>query len=249
MAVDVSAAGTPARETSLERNGRFAVGIATAMLAVNLIGFGPTLYAREFFDVPKIPFYLYAHGALGTAWFIVVIAQANLIARRRVGTHRRLGWLGLGLIVAVLALGVYTSTNMVYRNAALGATSEADIRLYVAVTSADLAGFILIPALIALAIAFRRRLDFHMRFILFVTLELMGPAVARIASWFGEIPNPVVPILILGFIVAMGVHDVRTQRRLHPATILGTVLMIVVIASVRLSGLPDAWVAYRLAHT
>ena len=236
------------RGTSFELNGRFAVGMAVAMLAVNVIGFGPTLYLRAAFDVPKIPFYLYAHGAVGTAWFVLVIAQARLIGTRQVRKHRKLGWLGVGLAALLLMLGVYTSTHMVSRNAALGAVSEADIRLYGVVTSADLAGFIIIPTLIALAILFRRRIDVHMRLMLLATLEMLGPATTRIASWFGEIPNPVIPIVLLGFVAAMGIHDVRARGRVHPATALGTLFLLAVILGVRLSGVGPAIVAHRLAH-
>jgi hypothetical protein len=57
---------------SRARDARFAVQLALAMLAINLIGFGPTLYLRPLFDVPPIPLYLHIHGILGTAWFALL---------------------------------------------------------------------------------------------------------------------------------------------------------------------------------
>ena len=234
---------------SVDENRKFAVRMAAAMLAVNVVGFVPTLYFRPFFDVPTIPFYLYAHGVVGTAWFVLVLAQALLIDNRLLRTHRALGWLGVCLAAIVLALGVYTSTNMVPRHSALGAVSEADVRLYGFVTSGDLAGFINFPTFIALALAFRRRsMDVHMRLMLLATLSILGPAVSRIASWFGEIPNPIIPVVMLGFVAFLAIHDLRSRGRLHPATVLGVLFMVAVSLGVRLSGIASAIVAHRLGH-
>ena len=115
---------------SLELNKRFAVGMAVAMFLVNFAGFVPTFFLRPFFDVPQIPLYLYLHGVVGTAWFALVVTQAVLIANRQFTRHRQLGWIGVGLGVVLIGLGVYTSTHMVPRNAAAHPLSAADIELY-----------------------------------------------------------------------------------------------------------------------
>ncbi len=227
-------------------NHRFAVWMAVAMLAITLIGFGPTLFFRPMFEVPEMPLYLYIHGAVGSAWFLLVVVQATLINGRHFKLHRWLGWLGVLLAVSVLVSGVYTSTNMVPRNVALGLTSEADIRLYGFVTAADLAAFVVFPTLVIAAIWFRRRTDVHMRLMLLATLEILGPAIARIASWFGEIPNPVVPLLFLCFVAALMIYDVRRHGRVHWASVLGTLLIIVVNASMQLSGIGQTLVSQRL---
>src|SRR5262245_13851611 len=159
MATVATELAPAAPRSSLELNRTFAVAVAAVMFVVNFAGFAPTFFLRPYFDVPRIPLYLYVHGVVGTAWFALVVAQALLIANRRFARHRQLGWLGVGLAVVVLALGVYTSTHMVPRNAAAHALSEQDIALYETVTAADLAGFIVFPTLVALAIVFRRRPD------------------------------------------------------------------------------------------
>jgi len=215
---------------------------------VNVIGFGPTLYFRPFFDVPKIPLYLYAHGVVGTGWFVLVLAQALLIGRRRFRVHRQLGWFGVCLAAVVLALGVYTSTNLVPRHAALGAVGDADVRLYGFVTQGDLASFVNFPTLLALAIVFRRSVDVHMRLMLLAALSILGPAAARIASWFGEIPNPVIPVVLFGFLARMVIHDFRSRGRFHPATTFGALWLVVVALVLRLSGIAPAIVAHRLGH-
>jgi len=232
---------------SLELNQRFAVGIALAMFIVNFAGFAPTFFLRPYFDVPQIPIYLYVHGVVGTAWFALVVTQAVLIANRKFTRHRQLGWVGVGLGVAVIGLGVYTSTHMVPRNAAAHALSEADIELYSVVTAADLAGFVVFPTLVALAIYFRRRPDIHMRLMLIATLEMTGPAAARMGSW-GGVYVPIILTAMLGLMAALVAHDLWTRRRIHLATILGLVFYEGVNVAFQMSGVGPAIVTYRLAH-
>jgi hypothetical protein len=232
---------------SKARDARFAVGLATAMLALNLIGFAPTLYLRPFFDVPPIPLYLYIHGMLGTAWFALLLTQALLIRNRNFAQHRQLGWITLAIAAAVLAYGVYTSTNLVPRNLALGELTPAQIFLFSGVTAADTASFIYFPALIGVAVWYRKRMDVHMRLMLMASFGICGPANARIASWFGEIPNPVLTILGLSIIGAVVVHDVRTRGRPHWATIVGILMTLGLTLGFRVAGVGDALVASRLA--
>jgi uncharacterized membrane protein YozB (DUF420 family) len=218
------------------------------MFSVNFVGFGPTFFLRPFFDVPQIPLYLYVHGVLGTAWFALVVTQAVLIANRQFTRHRQLGWFGVALAVAIIGLGVYTSTHMVPRNAAAHPPlSAAEIQLYGAVTAADLAGFVMLPILIGLAIYFRRRPDIHMRLMLFATLEMTGPAVARIGSW-GGVFVPIILTAMLGLMAAFVVHDLWTRRRIHLATVFGLVVFLGVPFAFQASGVGPAIVAYRLAH-
>lgn len=225
---------------------RFAVGIAFAMLAVNLVGFGPTLYLRAFFDVPPIPVYLYAHGIAGTAWFAFLVVQTLLVAQRRVSIHRRLGWIGAAVAVAVLVSGIYTSANMVPRNVAAGLTSEADIRLFSAVTAADNAAFVVFPTLVLLAILFRSRAEVHQRFMLLASFSIIGPAAARIGSWYGPIPNVVVVLCIWSFLLAIVARDLWSRRRLHWATVVGAGLFVVTNAGMQLSGIGPALVERRM---
>jgi uncharacterized membrane protein YozB (DUF420 family) len=246
MSAAVDAFRTLDPVSSKAKDARFAVQLALAMLAINLIGFGPTLYLRPLFDVPPIPLYLYIHGVLGTAWFALLLTQAMLIRKRNFAQHRQLGWLTIALATAVLAFGIYTSTNLIPRNLALGELSPQEVALFSGVTAADMASFIYFPTLIGLAVWYRKRMDVHMRLLLMASLGITGPANARIASWFGEIPNPVLTILFFSIAGALLVHDVRTRGRPHWATIVGIVMVLGLTLVFRLAGVGDAIVASRL---
>jgi hypothetical protein len=215
---------------------RFAAGMALAMLLVNLIGFGPTLYLRPLFDVPPIPGYLYLHGAAGTAWFVLLVVQTMLIAQHRADLHRRLGWAGVAVAAVVLVSGIVTSSNMVPRNVALGLTSEADLALYINVTSADNAAFITFPTLVLLAAWWRRRPDIHRRLMLLASATIIGPAAA----------NPIVVGLVFGFLIALIVHDLWTRRRPHAATVLGILFVVTVGAGMRIAGVGETLVQQRM---
>lgn len=247
MASATAAMTSASPGASFELNRRFAVSIATALFVVNFAGFVPTFFLRPWFDVPEIPLYLYLHGVVGTAWFGLVVTQALLIANREFARHRQLGWFGVGLAAVLIGLGVYTSTHMVSRNAAAHALSAADIELYGLVTAADLAGFVIFPTLIALAIFFRRRPDIHMRLMLFATLEMAGPAVARIGSWGGAF-GAAITIVMLGLLGSFIVHDLWIRRRVHLATIFGLVFYLGVNMAFQSSGVGQSIVAYRLEH-
>jgi hypothetical protein len=233
---------------SLELNRRFAVGMAVAMFCVNFAGFGPTFFLRPFFNVPQIPLYLYLHGVVGTAWFALVVVQAVLIANRDFARHRQLGWFGVGLGTVMIGLGVYTTMQMVPRNAAAHPPlSNADIEQYGVAAWADLASLVVFLTLVALAIYFRWRPDIHMRLMLLATLEILGPAAARIGSW-GGVYGPIINTVLFGLIGALVIHDLWTRRRIHLATVFGLAFLVGVNAAVRLSGVGPALVAYGLAH-
>ena len=246
--------GTFVAGSPVDRRSNFAVGMALGMLAVNLVGFGPTLYLRPFFDVPPMPGHLYAHGAIGTTWFVFLVVQTMLIATRRVTIHRQLGYLGAVVAVLVMASGIYTSANMVPRNVALGLTSETDVALYTVVTGADNSAFIVFSTLVLLAIYFRRRAEVHKRLMLLASWSILGPAVARILSWTGGFPNPVgpgrfvAPLIIFGFVIAMLAYDVRSRRRPHLVTVLGVLFFLAVNAGVQLSGIGAELVERRMGQ-
>lgn len=246
MSAAVDAFRTLDPVSSKARDARFAVQLAVAMLAINLIGFGPTLYLRPFFDVSPIPLYLYIHGLLGTAWFALLLTQAMLIRNRNFAQHRQLGWLTIALATAVLGFGIYTSTNLIPRNLALGELSPQEVALFSGVTAADIASFIYFPTLIGLAVWYRKRMDVHMRLMFTASLGITGPAIARIASWFGEIPNPVGLMIMFSTITAIVVHDIRTRGRPHWATIFGVVMVLGLTIGFRVAGIGAAIVAGRL---
>ncbi len=83
-------------------------------------------------------------------------------------------------------------------------------------------------SLLSSAVVFRRRPDAHKRLMLLASVSIIGPALARIARWsvFGGEQGPFTPVVIWCLLLSIAAHDLWSRKRLHPATVLGTVLLV-----------------------
>lgn len=204
---------------------RFFLGMSAGLLAILLIGFSPTLYMRAFFDVPPIPLYLHVHGIVVTSWFVWLVFQASLVTVRRTDLHRRIGIAGAGLAVAVVIAGPMATRGLVSRLETIGLSLESDIQIVswvVSLNSTMILGFVVF---LASALLLRRRPDAHKRLMLFASVSLIPPAIARISFWpiFSWATEP--PLVTTGsllLVVPIIAHDLIIKGRLHIATVLGT---------------------------
>ena len=210
---------------------RFHVGFSLAILAAVLLGFARTFFLRFWFPEwsavhsPKEPFF-YFHGILFFAWILVLIAQTSLVAARRVDIHRKLGWLGAGLGVAMVVVGVPTALI-----AAARPTGFIDVPVppvpFLVVPFADLAIF---GVFLTLAIIKRRSPQSHKRFILLSSLGLMDAAIVRWPFPFMQaqlLPGITMTELFIDlFLVPMIVWDFVSLRRIHAVTFWGGVAII-----------------------
>ncbi len=215
---------------------RFFVAISAAVLAVVLVGFAPTLYLRVLLDVPPIPVYLYVHGALLTAWFVLLVAQTALIRSGSVATHRRLGAAGVSVGAAVIVVSALVTLRLVDRimhaptqpdmnlSAIMGFGTERPL-LGLAATAlwGNLTSLVVFTLLLGCAVLMRNRGDVHKRLMILASLSILPPAIARISRWpgLGGDLGPFVPIVMLLLLSAMVSFDLYTRRRVHWATLVG----------------------------
>lgn len=89
---------------------------------------------------------------------------------------------------------------------------------------------LLFGALVAGAIAMRRKREWHKRLLLLATISVLGPAWLRFRHFMPGVENPFVVFSYLAdsvLLVAIA-HDLLTQRRVHPAYyIVGTAMVVV----------------------
>lgn len=202
----------------------FYVGMSATLLLIVLIGFTPSLYLRPFFDGPNYPFYLVVHGVVLTAWYAGFFLQTALVAGHRADLHRRLGWAGAGLGVAVLAVSVMVTLRFVPRLKALGVDIESGIVGFSAIVWSDLASLLFFVVFVSMAVALRRRPEMHKRLMLLASISLIQPAAARISRWsiFAALgPGQLSIGIMLLLLVALGLHDLMVNKRLHPVTLVG----------------------------
>ncbi len=218
---------------------RFFLGMTLAMAVVVIAGFMPTLFGRAFFNVPKMPGYLYLHGATLTAWYALLATQALLVANRNLALHRRLGWAALAFIVLIPLVGMGAQLAMPTRLRALGVLEEMRplvqtifwLNLFSAMEFVGFAGA---------ALWLRKRGGSHKRLVLFASIGTLMPAAARLSRWsiFGNAaPDLAQPsstgndvVFALGtmalLVGAIIINDLRTTRRVQRVTVIGAVVIV-----------------------
>ena len=84
------------------------MGMALAMFGVVYLGFARSFFLRPLFPdhpSPSEPIF-YVHGAVFTAWLVLLVTQPFLVTAGRTDLHRALGRLGAVLAASMLVLGV-----------------------------------------------------------------------------------------------------------------------------------------------
>lgn len=199
--------------------------LAGALFAALVVfaGFAPTFYLRGQFGAPQLSASKFVHGMVFSAWVVLFVTQAWLVAANRRHIHRALGVLGALLLLAMCAVGYQVAIES-GRSGFTPDPAKVSALSFMAVPLFDLAVFALLAAT---ALALRARSDWHKRLMLVATLSLLPPAIARVALQF-----PPLPVLSIAFggtalvIVAAMVLDRVTLGRLHPATLWSGLLVI-----------------------
>jgi hypothetical protein len=194
------------------------------VIAVFLVGaFARTYYLRFLSGLPPLSLTLHLHGIVSTLWIALFIVQTRLIARRRADLHMKLGIVGLILAIAAIVVGVATTalTAAVPHVRPSGLTSSQ-------FTAVPLASLALFAALVGLALAWRRRSDFHKRFMLLAMISVLGPGVGRIIQLLGIAPvgfyvQTGVVLVLVGWCLA---HDWRHHRLVHPVFAYGGAVLV-----------------------
>jgi len=198
--------------TKVATRSGFFLYMSLGFLAVALIGFSTTFFlplARGTFVAPPVT---YVHGALLFAWLIFLVAQASLIRVRNVFVHRRLGWLGASLGIAIVISGVAVSLYVTRRDLAAG---RGDVVL------GEFVGLLftvlIFGSLIAAAIVLRRNSESHKRLLLLATIWVLAPAWLRFRHLFPAVENPMVVFSIIAdsLILVAIARDLGAYKRVH----------------------------------
>lgn len=228
-----------------ERN--FFTWISIAMAVAVFIGFARTFYLKSFFPdsagmIPPEPFFR-IHGALFTAWMVLLVSQALLIRVRKIAIHRRLGMLGVSLAAAMYVTGIWGALIAANRPGGfLGIPVPPDQFLIVPVI--DLSLFALF---VAWAVAKRSAPQTHKRLMLFATINLIGAAIAR---WPFEVIGDYAPVsnslVQFAFVVAIFFWDFRSEGRIRGITLTAFAITLVFGVGRFLFLASPAWLA--VAH-
>jgi hypothetical protein len=200
----------------------FFCGMALLILGTVFLGFAQSYFLAGIFRAPLPSWVIHVHGAAFTSWILLLIVQTGLVSAGRVDIHRRLGMFGFGLACLMVVLGVMAATDLLRRDgAALGVSAKT----FYAGTMADMCIFAVL-----IYFAFRERFHSaaHKRLILIATIMLSEAAINR-WPWPIFQENPLmIYVVAYSFLLLIVAYDLWSIRRVHRATILGILFVVVV---------------------
>lgn len=171
---------------------------------------------RGFVDYQNAPLRVHLHGVLMLSWLGLSVVQATLVRRENIAMHRTLGWLGVAIAAAVVVLALHIGMMAVTTGRQPPFFAPP---YFLALTGI---GAIAFGAMVAAAIAVRRRTDWHRRFMVASMVMILEPALGRLlpmplmmpwGAWV-SLALQLVPLAILAR------HDRATIGHVHRATLI-----------------------------
>src|SRR5271157_3117088 len=156
----------------LSRYFYFCMSLLIAALVVG--GFSRTVGAGLFHAAVPRPLLLWIHGAAFASWVVFFIAQSTLVRIHKVSWHRFFGWFGAGLATVMVPLGIATAIIMTRFDTVQ--LHQSGVEAFMAIPFYDMIAF---GVIIALAIYWRKRPEFHRRLVFVATCGLMDAAIDR----------------------------------------------------------------------
>lgn len=211
----------------------FHLGLAALMTGIVLLGFWP-FYAGLFTGGARAHPVIHVHAAVFSSWLLLLLAQVWLVFRRRVGTHRRLGRVGIGLGVVLLLQGLVVTFAAPALNVRNGTMTLDEAAGFLVLPMGDI---LLFGGFFLAGIMARRQREAHRRLMVLAAVALIFPAAARFAHPAGAVP--VLVLWLLPLFAAMA-HDAWVDRRVHRLYWLGLIVLVVAFGRVALME-AEAW--------
>ena len=139
--------------------------------AIVVYGFSHTVDKNLIHPAVPPPFLLNVHAAVFSTWLVFFILQTALVRTRQVRWHRRVGWFGAALGVAIAVLGTSTAITMARFNTLQLHASHEDSNLMI-----PLFDMLCFTPTFALAIYWRKQAELHRRLMFIATCALTPAA-------------------------------------------------------------------------
>jgi hypothetical protein len=207
----------------------------TAIFALLVVaGFSRTFFLPAFRGTFDRPIIVHIHGALFFGWTALLLIQATLAAVGRLRFHRRVGSLAGWLILPMVVIGSVVAARDTVHDYLAGEGEGALSFFY-----GELADLAMFGLLAGGAMLLRNRPDYHKRWVIMGSLGLLGAAIGRIPeiSAFGL-------HIFLGMIASVFAYDIMSRRNLHPATLIGTAVLLVLNLTEEAIGDTQVWLNF-----
>ena len=224
----IESVAIPAAAKGRRTAGRwFYVSVTLLIILLNVVSFAPSIIDGSTRTV-SLPFNFIdlAHTLVSMAWLLVFLAQVILIATGRPAVHRRLGVLGVLLSAVFMVVTWFTLVEGARRGFDLSGDliprgTSVDPGTFLAPASA----LVPIGVLIGVAVWYRQRPAVHKRLMMLAILASTGAPIAHlIGHWPALQPYPVInPVSNMLILALLPIHDLVSERRVHPASLWGAV--------------------------
>lgn len=210
---------------------KFYTRMALFLVFVVLLGFGPSFYLRDI--VPSFPRpnptltpWVIVHGAVFTAWMLLLIVQTQLIAGRKHAVHMALGKLGMLFALAMIPVMYLTAVWQVAR------ANQPPFTDPLTWTIVPLAVIVPFAVLVWNGWAHRRDVQFHKRMMLSAAIiVVMGPAIGRLPLAPPTLLGGSIQLILgLALFIPLFLWDRRTIGHVHPATRLAFTMAAITVA-------------------
>lgn len=207
----------------------FFPAFAVLISAVAFAGFAFTYFGPiigRTYPPAGVPLHL--HGWAFFLWYALLPLQAVLIANRKYALHMRLGRLSVALVVAMVLSGILVLSVRVEEAMRNGAPP-----IWLLYGPLILSNLVLFVAFYVAAVhaAMNHRLQAHKRLIIVASAIALGAAFSRLIMFTSGFHPLSVPVGVIGcsaFIVIGVVYDWFTMRAVHPAYVVGLVVLFAV---------------------
>jgi hypothetical protein len=192
------------------------------LIATVMVGFAHTYYLAGVFQAPLASRVLHVHGAIFSAWMLLLLVQTTLVSADRTDIHKRLGIAGFFLAGLIVVFGILAAADSLARQ---GSHATEPILSFSITPFTDMLMF---AVLAGWALHERPNPSAHKRLILLATIVMMRAAIFRWPFAF-VYHNQVRAILVSYiFIVLLVCYDLWSMGRLHRVTLWGSSVLVFV---------------------
>lgn len=210
--------GTVAPFATDQRERRFFMGLAIAIAATVLLGFGA--YIALGISSFGAPWWVHVHAVTYMGWIALYLNQNRLVVSGDIAGHRRMGRIMAGWAVWMTVVGL---SVLVFNIATHRTPPIFTPAFIIALDGVNLLVFLL---LLGAGLALRDRSDWHRRLMLSATVCIISPALGRITVIAGGFSLRNIILVQLCFILAGMIGDWRIRGRVHPAWYCGGAALI-----------------------
>jgi hypothetical protein len=211
----------------------FFVGFMLVFVAIVLAGFSRRFFVAVADGSFDHPLRVHIHAAFFFTWTVLLVAQVFLAASGRLRWHRAIGrWAGW-LILPMLVTGTLVAARDTQHD--FSTDGQAALSFFYG----ELADLAMFGLLAGSALWSRDRPDWHKRFMTLSCLALMGAAAGRIPEIDGY-----VLALLLAMILSVFAYDLASRREFHPATLIGSLVLLAMTMTQTAIGDTAAWLSF-----